>query len=64
MEYVVTLIETTRHVVAVEADDECMARAEAVIGWKEGYLLDDRPDLIDLEAVQIDAVPAEDCTNA
>jgi hypothetical protein len=59
MEYVITLIETTRHVVSVEADDECMARAEAVIGWKEGDLLDDRPRLIDLEAVQIDAVPEE-----
>jgi len=59
MEYVVTLIETTRHVVMVEADDECMARAEAVIGWKEGDLLDDQPRLIDLEAVQIDAMPAE-----
>jgi len=59
MEYVVTLIETTRHVVMVEADDERMAREEAVIGWKEGDLLDDQPRLIDLKAVQIDAVPAE-----
>lgn len=59
MEYVITLVETTRHVVSVEADDECMARAEAVTGWREGWLVDDRPELLDLEAVQIDAVPME-----
>ena len=60
MEYLVTLIETTEHIVSVEADDECLARAYAVIGWKEGDLLDDRPRLIDLEAVQIIEVPMED----
>lgn len=60
MEYIVTLIETTRHVVMVEADDECLARAGAVMGWHEGWLVDDRPRLIDLEAVQIDEVPMED----
>ena len=26
MEYLVTLIETTEHIVSVEADDECLAR--------------------------------------
>ena len=60
MEYIVTLIETTRHVVIVEADDECLARAYAVIGWREGDLLDDEPRLLDLEAVQIDQIPMED----
>ena len=60
MEYIVTLIETTRHVVMVEADDECLARACAVMGWHDGDLLDDRPKLLDLEAVQIDEVPTED----
>ncbi len=60
MKYLVTLIETTEHVVEVEADDECLARAYAVIGWKEGDLLDDRPHLIDLEAVAINAIPMED----
>jgi len=60
MEYIVTLIETTRHIVMVEADDECLARAHAIIGWREGDLLDDRPRLLDLEAVQIDVVPTED----
>lgn len=60
MEYIVTLVETTRHIVAVEADDECLARAYAIIGWKEGELVDDWPKLLDLEAVQIDEVPTED----
>lgn len=60
MEYIVTLIETTEHIVQVEADDECLARAYAVIGWKDGDLLDDRPRLLDLEAVEITAIPMED----
>ncbi|MEL0016260.1 MAG: hypothetical protein VW715_13655 [Rhodospirillales bacterium] len=60
MNYLVTLIETTEHIVEVEADDECLARAFAVIGWKEGDLLDDRPRLLDLEAVEINAIPMED----
>ena len=60
MEYLVTLIEKTEHIVSVEADDECLARAYAVIGWKEGDLLDDRPRLLDLEAVEINAIPMED----
>lgn len=60
MEYIVTLIETTRHVVVVEADDECLARAHAVIGWREGWLVDNSPRLLDLEAVQIDEIPTED----
>lgn len=60
MEYIVTLIETTRHSVIVEADDECLARAYAVIGWREGDLCDDNPRLLDLEAVQIDEIPMED----
>ena len=60
MNYLVTLIETTEHIVEVEADDECLARAFAVIGWKEGELLDDRPRLLDLEAVEINAMPMED----
>ena len=57
MNYLVTLIETTEHIVEVEADDECLARAYAVIGWKEGELLDDRLRLFDLEAVEINAIP-------
>lgn len=60
MEYLVTLIETTEHIVSVEASDECLARAYAVIGWKEGDLLDDRPRLLDLEAVSINEIPMED----
>jgi len=60
MNYLVTLIETTEHIVEVEANDECLARAFAVIGWKEGDLLDDRPRLLDLEAVEINAIPMED----
>lgn len=60
MNYLVTLIETTEHIVEIEADDECLARAFAVIGWKEGDLLDDRPRLLDLEAVEINAIPMED----
>ena len=60
MNYLVTLIETTEHIVEVEADDECLARAVAVIGWKEGELLDDRPRLLDLEAVSITEIPMED----
>jgi hypothetical protein len=60
MNYLVTLIETTEHIVEVEADDECLARAFAVIGWKEGDLLDDRPRLLDLEAVEINTIPMED----
>jgi hypothetical protein len=60
MEYLVTLIETTEHIVSVEADDECLARASAVMGWHDGDLLDDRPRLLDLEAVSIIEVPMED----
>jgi hypothetical protein len=60
MEYLVTLIETTEHIVSVEADDECLARAGAVMGWHDGDLLDDRPRLLDLEAVSIIEVPMED----
>lgn len=60
MNYLVTLIETTEHIVEVEADDECLARAFAVIGWRDGDLLDDRPRLLDLEAVEITAIPMED----
>lgn len=56
MKYIVTLLETTRHVVEVEETDECMARAFAVIGWREGWLVDDSAELIDIEAIQIDAV--------
>ncbi len=56
MKYIVTLIETTRHVVEVEEADECMARAFAVIGWRDGWVVDDSPELLDLEAIQIDAV--------
>ena len=44
----------------VEADDECLARAEAVVGWKEGWYVDDNAQLIDLEAVEIIEVPMED----
>ena len=60
MKYLVTLIETTEHVVEVEADDECLARAGAVMGWHDGDILDDRPRLLDLEAVEIIEVPMED----
>lgn len=60
MEYLVTLIETTEHIVSVEADDECLARADAVIGWHDGDLIDNRPRLLDLEAVSIIEVPTED----
>tara|TARA_R100000388_G_scaffold6610_1_gene6362 strand:+ start:1688 stop:1876 length:189 start_codon:yes stop_codon:yes gene_type:complete len=60
MEYLVTLIETTEHIVSVEADDECLARASAVIGWHDGDFIDDRPRLLDLEAVSIIEVPTED----
>ena len=60
MEYLVTLIETTEHIVSVEADDECLARAEAVVGWKEGWYVDDNALLIDLEAVSIIEIPTED----
>lgn len=60
MNYLVTLIETTEHIVEVEADDECLARAGAVMAWHDGDLIDDSPRLIDLEAVSIIEVPMED----
>jgi len=60
MEYIVTLIETTRHTVVVEADNEILARVNAIQGWCEGDLCDDNPRLLDLEAVQIDEIPMED----
>lgn len=60
MKYLVTLIETTEHVVEVEAKNECLARAEAVYGWREGWYVDDRSRLIDLEATEIDEIPMED----
>ena len=60
MEYIVTLVETTRHVVIVEADNEILARASAITQWCEGDLCDDNPLLLDLDAVQIDEVPMED----
>ena len=60
MKYLVTLIETTEHVIEIEADDECLARAGAVMGWHDGDLIDDRPRLLDLEATAIDEIPMED----
>lgn len=60
MNYLVTLIETTEHIVEVEADDECLARASAVYGWKQGWYVDDGARLLDLEAVEINAIPMED----
>ncbi len=60
MEYLVTLIETTEHIVLIDADDECMARAGAVLGWRDGSLVDDNARLLDLEAVEITAIPLED----
>lgn len=60
MKYLVTLIETTEHVIEIEADDECLARAFAVIGWRDGCYVDDHARLIDLEATAIDEIPMED----
>ena len=60
MEYIITLVETTRHVVMVEADSAHLAEARAKLEWLDGELLDDRPELLDLECVQVDEVPTDD----
>jgi hypothetical protein len=60
MKYLVTLIETTSHVVEVEASSDMRAKAEAHYGWMQGNLLDDRPRLENLEVVQLDIIPEED----
>ncbi len=54
------MVETTRHVVMVEADSAHLAEARAKFEWLDGELLDDRPKLLSLECVQIDEVPTDD----
>ena len=60
MEYIITLVETARHVVMVEADSAHLAEARAKFEWLDGELLDDRPKLLSLECVQVDEVPTDD----
>lgn len=60
MKYLVTLIETTEHVVEVEAKDKCLARSTAVYGWQQGWFVDPCAHLVDLEAVEIITIPEED----
>ena len=49
--FAVCLMETTEHLVHVEADNDSEARDEAVRGWKEGEYVDDRPELVSLKPV-------------
>ena len=49
--YRVTLKEETEHVVLVEAANKSEARDEAVLGWKEGWYVDDRAMLIRLKPI-------------
>ena len=60
MRYLVTLIETTSHVIEVEASSDMRAETKARYGWMQGDLLDDRPRLENLEVVQLDIIPEED----
>ena len=60
MKYLVTLIETTEHIVEVEAKDDCLARSTAVYGWQQGWFIDPCARLLDLEAVELNVIPEED----
>lgn len=60
MKYLVTVIETTEHVLEVEANSECLARSTAVYGWQQGWFVDPCARLVDLEAVSINIIPEED----
>jgi len=59
MEYIVTLVETTRHVVLVESDDNIGLEMKARAQWIEGTAVDDNPRLEHLEVVEVTAVPEE-----
>jgi len=60
MEYIITLVETSRHVVMVKADSAHLAEARATLEWLDGELVDDRPKLLSIECVQVDEVPTDD----
>lgn len=60
MKYLVTLIETTEHIVEVEAKDDFLAKLTAVHDWQQGWLVDPCARLLDLEAVEINVIPEED----
>ena len=49
--FAVCLMETTEHLVHVEADNDSEARDEAVRGWKEGWYVDDGAALVSLKPV-------------
>ena len=59
MEYIVTLVETTRHVVLVESDDNIGLEIKARAQWIEGLAVDDKPELLHLEVTEVTAVPEE-----
>jgi len=59
MEYIVTLVETTRHVVLVESDDNIGLEMKARAQWIEGLAVDDKPELLRLEVIEMTAVPEE-----
>ena len=49
--FTVCLMETTEHLVHVEANNESEAREEAVRGWKEGGYVDYEAVLVSLKPV-------------
>lgn len=59
MEYIVTLVETTRHVVLVESDDNIGLEMKARVQWLEGLAVDSRPTLLHLEVAEMTPVPEE-----
>jgi len=59
MEYIVTLVETTRHVVLIESDDNIGLEMKARAQWIEGLAVDDKPELLRLEVIEMTAVPEE-----
>ena len=59
MEYIVTLVETTQHVVVVESDDNIGLEMKARVQWMEGLAVDSDPRLLHLEVVEMKPVPEE-----
>ena len=59
MEYIVTLVETTSHVVVVQSDDDIGLEMKARAQWIEGTAVDSNPRLEHLEVIDITPVPEE-----
>lgn len=59
MEYIVTLVETTSHVVVVHSDNDVGLEMKARAQWIEGDAVDSNPKLEHLDVIDITAIPEE-----